>query len=756
MNQFQLEGLSVVDRFLKGADKRKIRDWMEIAFECVQQDFRPSESEKRVVLRVAETLGDTHRLRGAWSAPDRVVVAQLLDNQLGRSWQRGKVICFPYGWAGGNFGGSLTLTISLKGTEEESYSSCRVSIFLGDPMLEVIRDEPFTLAIVNGKQIVRLVRIDYSRTNSSRTALASFVDSLNEEGAKAWLDEDANFWETLLHHTVFHKYLTAVDQVSIGWVERQESLYLIPTILKSLRENDIRKKVSDQPLSDNANRFIEEVERCEGDFRVVRNFFLERFGSNLAEALIMFITEFSNAPDDAENGFVRSGIRDLLQAFYECATVTRCGRLLPWLSGTAELFTIEILPKGFPSHVSPREYWLRQTRDICFGWGHLLDGSDVPVSESELKAMINDLPTCDDARACLEQADFLLSEANINKQGCIPPEAIVQLRIGPFTSIELREIGNNVLVALRQSDGVVFYFTVEPDKCYWRVKFPSDENDSEMVSKSERATAALKLLIAAVIRDFWVVEHREMVFEQKKQESYPRNRSEMRGGPLIVYLPRIKYDLKANPNVESCDKLLDAKRRRSHAVTGHVRKSQHRSEVQLALAERYGFSVPVGYTFVRPHQRGKSQREVVYRSRSALQSLYTAIEPSADVARVSWFQFERDVKTLMQNLGFTVEHVAVSRNGDKGVDIFATKGTDLDAISWVIQCKCWNARRKVEPMTVRELIGTLTRYPSGTRGMVVTTSRFSSGAIEEAQSNNIRLMDGEEFMRLLRNEKSEN
>jgi restriction endonuclease Mrr len=40
--------------------------------------------------------------------------------------------------------------------------------------------------------------------------------------------------------------------------------------------------------------------------------------------------------------------------------------------------------------------------------------------------------------------------------------------------------------------------------------------------------------------------------------------------------------------------------------------------------------------------------------------------------------------------------------------------------------------------------------------MIVTTSRFSSGAIEEAKASNIRLMDGEEFaQRLMSQEKGE-
>jgi hypothetical protein len=166
----------------------------------------------------------------------------------------------------------------------------------------------------------------------------------------------------------------------------------------------------------------------------------------------------------------------------------------------------------------------------------------------------------------------------------------------------------------------------------------------------------------------------------------------------------------------------------------------------LILAKRYGFDVPEGFTFVRPHERGKVQRDVVYRSRSALQSLYTvAGESQGHPGTARWFQFERDVRDLMEALGFLVEHVAASRHGDNGVDIYATKGEDFDRVNWVIQCKCYHPQRKVGPSTIRDLEGALTDYPRGTRGMVVATCRFSSGARERAAGADIRLVDGEEF-----------
>ena len=52
---------------------------------------------------------------------------------------------------------------------------------------------------------------------------------------------------------------------------------------------------------------------------------------------------------------------------------------------------------------------------------------------------------------------------------------------------------------------------------------------------------------------------------------------------------------------------------RRHRVSGHLRqlpKGWHASEEAQRWARRYGFIVPQGYTFVRPHMRGSDERDV--------------------------------------------------------------------------------------------------------------------------------------------------
>ena len=69
--------------------------------------------------------------------------------------------------------------------------------------------------------------------------------------------------------------------------------------------------------------------------------------------------------------------------------------------------------------------------------------------------------------------------------------------------------------------------------------------------------------------------------------------------------------------------------------------------------------------------------------------------------------------------------------------------------TWAIQCK-WHAEdRSVEVDAIRELIGSMrdleTSGSANVRGMLVTTSRFTSGAQRLALRHDITIIDGPEF-----------
>ena len=84
------------------------------------------------------------------------------------------------------------------------------------------------------------------------------------------------------------------------------------------------------------------------------------------------------------------------------------------------------------------------------------------------------------------------------------------------------------------------------------------------------------------------------------------------------------------------------------------------------------------------------------------------------------------------------------------MDLFCV---DANQQKWVAQCKCWALHRAVGPEVVRELGGAMQLVDAGTdstsRGILLTTSTFSSGAVLAAKELSIELIDGAHLASLI-------
>jgi Restriction endonuclease len=332
-----------------------------------------------------------------------------------------------------------------------------------------------------------------------------------------------------------------------------------------------------------------------------------------------------------------------------------------------------------------------------------------------------------------EHLNNLLTEATSLKQWTIPFGAYVLLSAGEIEAAKLYEVASDVAILLIDRKGD--YFLVWTNPAQKEFSFASSATGST-AEFEVRFGLGIKILLASIIRDFWVVEERERVFGASMEvRKSPRLRAD-RGRPRVVYLPRIRYinSFKDTPDG------LNLKARAPHFVVGHLRKALQASEDQIILARRHGIVIPEGFTFVRPHRRGDAAQERIYRSRSALQCLQ-ALKPVADTgARDPWFTFELKVREWLANNGFHVEHLAASRNGDGGVDIQAAKGSD----HLLIQCKYWHGQN-VGPNVIREMLGTLQTFPPGSKGVIITSSELTSAAKELAVEHGIQFIERVNF-----------
>lgn len=713
-----------------------------------------------------DLLNRQHHLQGVVTAHPTVTVLFQLPSTLPDDFRLdGGFRIWPWGWPG-YFGVSFTLTVQFN----SSPVLTRVFLPQGSPELDLIRSGNFTAVFCRGKRILGSYKVDFS---AKPAALENCFEHLRtaENGRPTYFGQaETHYWEILNAQGMFDATLTAADQLSIGWFKafRDKSDVVARWLSDASTRIDGKSiGLAEKKCSQELESFLRMMLDARFDLQATFDFMSQTLsvdGESVFRLMIGLLdahaaTEHSETiegqfPDRDDWDECLHLANAMLETYIAGPVFTSQGRYLPWFDyNLGKERRLELQPGHFPPGCPPADYWGRlNLRSRRYGWGLVLNGADAPIDPYSFERQHHSLPLADNLEAVLQSGYNLLDEALTNKIGTIPPKALVQLPEGLFKYVELTERADGVHAVFRTADGLFHVADIESRTHAHTLAIPGEPYGLPE-DLQQRIDAGLFLLLCAMIRDFWVIETRETVFSHKVEPNPLSFRKDEQPKRRIIYLPRIRY--LAKPDLDRCDLELEHHERRSHWVRGHLRRVGTASEHQLILAERYGLNVPIGYTFVSPHERGKAKRDVIYRSRSAMQCLYTATAEMPDGSPIRWFQFERDVQMLMRALGFGVEHVSASRKADNGVDVYAVKGVDFDETRWIIQCKCWAPKRKVSPSTVRDLIGALTHYPPGTRGMIVTTSGFTSGAKREAETAGIRLVDGEEFVGLVKRAQGE-
>ncbi len=99
-------------------------------------------------------------------------------------------------------------------------------------------------------------------------------------------------------------------------------------------------------------------------------------------------------------------------------------------------------------------------------------------------------------------------------------------------------------------------------------------------------------------------------------------------------------------------------------------------------------------------------------------------------------QFEELVAELMHRLGYSVQLGQLGRDG--GVDVFAERPSEVGDELVLIQCKQFRVDRKVGEPIIKQLHADV-HDRSATRGLVATTSYFSSTALTYIEHYRYRL-----------------
>lgn len=113
------------------------------------------------------------------------------------------------------------------------------------------------------------------------------------------------------------------------------------------------------------------------------------------------------------------------------------------------------------------------------------------------------------------------------------------------------------------------------------------------------------------------------------------------------------------------------------------------------------------------------------------------------LGEMSWHEFEILVGEGFRRRGYQVEELG-GGGADGGVDLVLRKAGEKH----LVQCKQWRAY-KVGVQVVRELYGVMAAEGAA-GGFVVTSGRFTDEARAFAEGRNVRLLDGEALLGLMR------
>lgn len=113
-----------------------------------------------------------------------------------------------------------------------------------------------------------------------------------------------------------------------------------------------------------------------------------------------------------------------------------------------------------------------------------------------------------------------------------------------------------------------------------------------------------------------------------------------------------------------------------------------------------------------------------------------------ELRRLDPYQFEKVVGDYFRDCGYTVQQT--KRTGDGGKDLIMYKGGQI----YFVEVKRYGKSHPVDRPLIQKLVGAC--HPNNAKGIFVTTSRFTQGAINEANRSGIQLIDGDQFIKMLK------
>ncbi len=348
-----------------------------------------------------------------------------------------------------------------------------------------------------------------------------------------------------------------------------------------------------------------------------------------------------------------------------------------------------------------------------------------------------------------KEINTILNEAFENKIYNIPYGSVLELKDENFRYLRLFETQEEVQIFICDTNERFLYDVLcKKTRMFKNFIFNTNQLKDDNLAKIKKD---FYTCCATIIRDFWIIVYRDKVLGPARF-SIPTGVKTNR--KRIIYLPRIKYNYIGNR--EPIKNELKLIRRssggwRTHSIV-RLQDSHKPSPFQLLLAQKNGVLVPENHTYRRAHTWGKktkSEEEITYRSRSITGLIYTTEKTehnAKELIEMSPLNFEEYCHEVMSKLGWIITK---QRQVDGGIDVEAYKSTGEGQIKRAfVQCKHWT--RPVGPEVVRELLGSnlVEGDDYETELFIICSGTFSSGCVELANKHNVKLLDGNDLLKL--------
>jgi len=359
---------------------------------------------------------------------------------------------------------------------------------------------------------------------------------------------------------------------------------------------------------------------------------------------------------------------------------------------------------------------------------------------SNLEKEMNGTETYEDIKAeTKDEISVIIDHIETSGTGeWIPYNACHDIKDPFYKYLRFVETKDEIIIFVTNQDNRVLcecYDKNKKDFMYWIKQRVNMENIEDFY-----------VGLMATIRDFKVCVDRDrtMIYQGPR---VPTGCNPDLNPIRYIYLPRRRY-VKRTDNACEVSNFLKESRTFSGTRREHSRKLPHGSKAsrfQLLLAEKNNFPLQEGFTYVKESIWGKnkmSEKEIRYRSNNFGNILFADPEEIKQAEKIDALGpagFEEYCSKIMANRGWEI----VDRNNyDGGIDIRAYRESKNGTVEKLLaQCKHWK-KNAINPGVVRDFITAMNLEKEDVKkvGMIISSGRFSSGAVDLAREHDIQLI----------------